>query len=183
MLRERTRGNCKHCGKPFETWQDNRLYCNESCRRNFRREAKGEKPLEPLACNQKGECKECGREFQLTRNRYLFCSKKCRSDNSRNLNKTRNESGLSTGSVGALREFITCVDLMKRGYEVFRALSPNSSCDLIAMKEGKIWRVEVTTGYIRKDGSMSWVKHDESKYDVLAAVMPDSTVIYVSESF
>jgi hypothetical protein len=41
---------------------------------------------------------------------------------------------------------VAAVDLMKRGYEVFRALSPACSCDLIALAGGRSLRIEVRTG-------------------------------------
>jgi hypothetical protein len=39
------------------------------------------------------------------------------------------------------------IDLMKLGYEVFRALSPACSCDLIALGPAGALRIEVRTGY------------------------------------
>ena len=41
---------------------------------------------------------------------------------------------------------VAAVDLMKRGYEVFRALSPACSCDLIALGPFGALRIEVRTG-------------------------------------
>ena len=35
---------------------------------------------------------------------------------------------------------------MKKGYEVFRACSPSSSCDLAILKNGKLLKIEVRTG-------------------------------------
>jgi hypothetical protein len=59
-------------------------------------------------------------------------------------------------------------ELMCRGYQVFRAISPSSTCDLLAMKDGKILRVEVTKGKRRGDNQwLYWGRHDSSRYDML----------------
>lgn len=47
---------------------------------------------------------------------------------------------------GATSELLAAADLLRQGYEVFRALSPSASCDLIAMKAGTTYRVQVRTG-------------------------------------
>lgn len=48
-----------------------------------------------------------------------------------------------------MSELIAAADLMIKGWEVYRALSPNSRCDLIAMsRDGKErLDIEVRTGY------------------------------------
>ncbi len=46
-----------------------------------------------------------------------------------------------------MSELLVSVDLMKKGYSVFRSISPACFCDLIAIKEGEIMKVEVRTGY------------------------------------
>ena len=45
--------------------------------------------------------------------------------------------------------------MTEKGYEVFRALDPCASCDLIALKDGKTQRVQVRTAHAhtRKDGT------------------------------
>jgi hypothetical protein len=54
---------------------------------------------------------------------------------------------LPAGTVGAISEILAAADLMKRGYDVFRALSPSCSCDLIAIAAGQPpLRIEVRTG-------------------------------------
>lgn len=45
---------------------------------------------------------------------------------------------LTAGTQGAVSEMMAAVDLLRRGYEVFRALSPNAGCDLIALKGGSM---------------------------------------------
>lgn len=37
---------------------------------------------------------------------------------------------------GALLELKVAIDLTKRGYEIFRPISPSASCDLLALEAG-----------------------------------------------
>jgi hypothetical protein len=136
------------------------------------------------------DCENCGKIYKVSRfekgKSTRFCSRQCLKEfQASNKAKTvlTNNPGIRKCDVGSHNELIVCADLMKKGYHVFRAVSAYGPCDLIAMKDGKLWRVEVTTGYYRKNGSMGWTWHDRTLSDVIAAVMPDSTVIYVSESF
>lgn len=62
--------------------------------------------------------------------------------------------GLSTSTVGTINELRVCCDLLSKGYEVFRALSPHCSCDLAILKNGKLLRIEVRAGYKKKDGTI-----------------------------
>lgn len=70
--------------------------------------------------------------------------------------------GISSSTVGAMSELLAAADLMRRGYAVFRALSPSCFCDLIAEKNGKTEMVEVRTGYRGSDGRLAFpkLKHD-----------------------
>jgi len=84
----------------------------------------------------------------------------------------------NTGTKGAIGELRVCTDLLARGYEVFRAVSPSASCDLIAVRDGRIWRVEVRSapcygGKVYK----SRPKKDAGKQDVYAWVT-DTAIIY-----
>jgi hypothetical protein len=51
--------------------------------------------------------------------------------------------GLSPAKKGALTELIVCADLISKGYDVFRAVSPACPCDLVAAKKNVLIRVEV----------------------------------------
>ena len=57
---------------------------------------------------------------------------------------------LSTATKGAIAELCVATDLMKKGYAVFRALSPNCFCDLVVYKDGISFYIEVRTGYESK---------------------------------
>lgn len=62
-------------------------------------------------------------------------------------------AGLSIGTTGAIGELRVSVDLLIKGYEVFRAVSHSCSCDLIAIKQSRALRIEVRTTSYRKDGT------------------------------
>lgn len=80
--------------------------------------------------------------------------------------------------VGALAELVVSADLLKRGFHVFRAVSPAASCDLLVMRDGQIWRVEVKTAQRSTDGSLTYDKpRDRARFDVLA-LMVGSDVVY-----
>ncbi len=100
-------------------------------------------------------CKGCGVQFKgkITQ---LYCSKKCSSNRSA---KRGDFTGLATGTMGALSELLICADLMKRGWEVFRALSPHSNCDVLALKNGILLKLEIRTGwyYELSDGTLKLV--------------------------
>lgn len=43
----------------------------------------------------------------------------------------RQQEALMAGAAGAIGELVAATDLMRRGYHVFRAMSPVSPCDLL----------------------------------------------------
>jgi hypothetical protein len=84
---------------------------------------------------------------------------------------------LPTGTVGAMAELLAATDLLMKGFEVFRAVSPSASCDLAILKEGKLLKVEVRTGYKRPNGKF-WVCAT-GIHDILAIVDIEShQVVY-----
>ncbi len=69
-----------------------------------------------------------------------------------------------------MHELVVCVDLLRRGYHVFRAVAPNCACDLLILKDGTLTRVEVTTGYIGLKGNLAHPVKDPNRFDLLAVV-------------
>ena len=93
-------------------------------------------------------CRNCHGE--LGKHRTVWCSKKCQLEFYRKTYEEQNphrRAKLPPTSVGALHELVVAVDLLKKGYAVFRSLSPACSCDLAILKEKRLLRVEVKTGY------------------------------------
>lgn len=84
---------------------------------------------------------------------------------------------LSTGVSGACGELAVSVDLLRRGYEVFRAVSPACSCDLVALKDGKSYRVEVRTS---QAGAPKPTAKDAGRFDIFAACTGSAMTIQYS---
>lgn len=72
-----------------------------------------------------------------------------------------------SGRTGAASELVVCVDLIRQGWDVFRAVSPQSVCDLVALKGPLSIRVEVRTAHA---GGKKLTAARHGHYDVLAIV-------------
>jgi len=121
-------------------------------------------------------CLECGKPLTETKIRRngLYCNRACGNQGVKREYKEANPSlGLSTGTVGALAELLVAVDLMRLGFEVFRAMSPACSCDLSILKDKKLWRVEVKTGYRRVNDKLYYQpsKKHPHRAEILAIVV------------
>lgn len=81
---------------------------------------------------------------------------------------------------GTISELVVAADLMRKGYEVFRALCGQSSCDLIAMKGGEFQRVEVKTGTSR---DISMLRRQVGQFDIAAFYCPDTGEIHYGSAF
>lgn len=130
-------------------------------------------------------CEVCNLDYTPKKNYQRFCSVPCREKHySKNIGWVKSNSiGLPTGTVGAMHELKVSVDLLHKGFEVFRSVSQSTSCDLLAMRNGKILRIEVKTNYENpENGKKMHVKpkHPE-KHDVLASVYPLSGIVYTPE--
>lgn len=79
-----------------------------------------------------------------------------------------------------MHELAVCVDLMRRGFEVFRCVSPNSRCDLVAINGGNFIKVEVTSGTLSKKGMVSFPPRKLHSFDLLAIVVVGSMKIIYS---
>lgn len=85
---------------------------------------------------------------------------------------TQRSDGLNPGDSGALAELIVTADLMRRGWHVFRAVSPASPCDLVIVRGSTIRRVEVKTARKTTLGKFeAWTSRIcQERHDVLALV-------------
>ncbi len=127
-------------------------------------------------------CIECRKEFQASWPHQRTCTRECRhAFNQKNAWVTSGlkKLGVSSGTVGAISELRVAVDLMMRGYDVFRALSPACSCDLAMIKDGRLIRIEVRTGYLAMSGNVITSKRTH-RADYLAIALP-SGIVYEPE--
>ena len=95
-------------------------------------------------------------------------------NNKANPNPVKFASNVSVGTKGAIGEYAVCVDLLRQGWEVFKAVSPSCSCDLIIQNKDGAKRVEVRTGRTNLYGTVNTVR--KHKADVLAIVLRDKIV-------
>ena|SRR3990167_3411291 len=132
-------------------------------------------------------CIVCQKEIVFENHRQkkrVICSQECAKKNHIRLyGMSSNFPGIATGTVGAIGELVASVDLMSRGYDVFRALSQSCSCDLLALKDGNLLRIEVRTGYRGASGKLQYSKsdNDSGRSDHFAIVLGGKEVIYLPE--
>lgn len=96
-------------------------------------------------------------------------------------------SDLSTSAKGAKSELLAAAYLIGQGWEVFRALSPASALDLIAIRGDEIRKIDVKTGrrYSPKTGKkylsnkkkvqFGAKKNDVGKWIMVVEYKPDGT--------
>lgn len=109
---------------------------------------------------------------------FKYCSKRCRdrAKARRAIDKYRDKNPVGLGrnnTTGAISELRVAVDLLAKGYNVFRALSPSCPCDLVILNNNDILRVEVTTGKYSPSGIIQYPSHNPELYDILAVVSHD----------
>lgn len=126
-------------------------------------------------------CEGCGRGFSSNYPHQRFCSVDCRLENHKRIFRSPERAvRIPTGAVGAIAELLVSADLVRKGYEVFRAVSPASSCDLVALLQGTATRVEVRTALRRTDGSIQVPAQarDKGRYDIMACLTYDNLITY-----
>ena len=119
-------------------------------------------------------CKTCGKPF-MGYGTKVYCSPECQKSYGKH---QRFDAHLSTSSIGALNELVAAADLFRKGYEVFRSLSPSCSADMVIYRDGKSRRIEVRTGYVHNSGKI--IANRVHRADILAIVLTDR-VIYEPE--
>lgn len=117
-------------------------------------------------------CVGCGKVFTPTGRNQSYCEPRCRREHQQHL-------GISSGTLGAIGELQVATDLLSKGYEVFRAVSPNCSADMVIRRDGRLFVVEVKTG---RRGTSGRPVYPAPKYnvDIVAVVLPDE-IIYVPD--
>ena len=85
--------------------------------------------------------------------------------------------GKSIVTAGAISELRVAIDLLSKGYNVFRSLSPACPCDFVILKDKQLLRVEVRTTHISSTGKpyKAISKHDDP-IDIYAWVLPNEII-------
>ena len=131
-------------------------------------------------------CKYCGGPISdgRIRRHCKYCSPRCQKLNQeKSIHHEKIIPNVNTATVGAFGELLVAADLISKGYEVFRALSPACSCDLAILKEGKLFRVEVRTRnvYISKlYSTLTKFPKDKGRQEIFAIVLlGNKTIEYI----
>ena len=127
-------------------------------------------------------CIVCGRPFEKPNSRRAVCSDACRLNRARQEPKKTIGTGLGVDrqAIGAMGEMLVSMDLIARGFFVYRNVSASGPCDLVAFRRGETpIKVEVKVGHLlangRAIGAPCSPGHD---YDTLAVVLPDRSIRY-----
>lgn len=126
-------------------------------------------------------CPRCGKEIPQRYRRgapQKYCSRRCSQYAYARRGENSWREGTVTGTIGAVGELLVSADLLKRGYHVFRSLSPNAVCDLAIITGARAIRVEVTKGNRARTGKAYYSPHNAANYDVIAVWFSDGTVEY-----
>lgn len=131
-------------------------------------------------------CARCGHTATLTGKRgqiSRYCSRECRRQHSKELADSlgRTLPGQPKGNIGAYSELLVALDLMRRGYHVFRAVGPHGPFDLVAWrKDTGLLRVEVKTG-VRFNGQATLpIPPEPVEWDRIAFAFHDGVVYWPS---
>jgi hypothetical protein len=126
-------------------------------------------------------CVYCKQQIDISVKSYpvkKYCSDECRRQHLHKQYAAANKCwNLPTPTIGALSELKVSVDLLSKGFAVFRALSASCPCDLAVLIDSKLLRIEVTTASRTPRGNISFPQHNKANYDILALVLGD-TIIY-----
>jgi Holliday junction resolvase len=94
------------------------------------------------------------------------------------MKKKTQKTILPSGTTGAMSELMISADLMKHGYDVFRALSPSCYCDIIATRSDGSLRIEVRTGYRNQSGKVGFPKNTNGDIDAFAVYIREDNSIH-----
>lgn len=156
------------CPYPIRT----RSYCS----RHYQRLMKFGDPLgsrvEPRVCVA------CGELYRAIYGTQKYCSPTCRKVATVRTYSVPAETrlyGISPSTLGTLREMLVAIDLMRRGFDVFKAMSPNSPCDLVALRgDSPALRIEVKTAVQSPVTGKVAVPRPRHNCDLLGLVVGDA---------
>ena len=125
------------------------------------------------------KCWNCGKDIDPNKQQTAkFCSPRCGSK--RHWDSVRSDSKAKGANLGAEGELIVAADLLHKGFEVYRNVSPWGSSDLIIKRDRDVLTVEVRVGYLTKAGKPMCAKQ-RIKSDVLAIVVNGPRIVYKPE--
>lgn len=111
----------------------------------------------------KSICTQCNKKIECSQPNQKFCTKSCRNNYHGRNRLVSINSEVSSGTVGCITELEISIYFMKKGYAVFRSLSPACFCDLIVIKNKEVMYLEVRTGYLSASGAVNFPKRISTK--------------------
>lgn len=135
-------------------------------------------------------CKQCGRAMAVGRKDRVFCGVECANEHQRKVWRENNPksplAAMQNNTVAEVNEMKVAIDLLQRGYEVYRAAFQGMPCDMLVcgptLEKGDLaLRIEVTTGSRSTSGALHHPKRDTLNYDVLAVVLGSGEIVYKPE--
>lgn len=129
-------------------------------------------------------CKGCSNIIEISEDRRksrVYCSDGCR-DSVCRPKRAHDLESLSKNARGSWGEIVVIADLIRKGYYVFKSVMSNCPCDVIAMKNNRLYRVEITLAKRVPDGVRFYAKHNSKNYDILALVYETSDIEYIEEN-
>lgn len=133
------------------------------------------------------KCVICSKKFTTHVPKRLYCSSQCSalSEQKRNGRFERKMLDVSRGTVGAISEIEVSADLMRKGYSVFRSMSPSCFCDIIAIQKNIVLKIEVRTGVVNKrNKQISFTKNISPFADCFAVnVLNERKTFYFDKNF
>lgn len=84
----------------------------------------------------------------------------------------------TSANLGAADELIVAANLMKSGYEVFRACGPNSKADLVARIGEDVFFIEVRQVIVNSFGELRFLAKSGDDCNFYAGVCSDGSVAY-----
>lgn len=125
-------------------------------------------------------CTMCGKVFQSNINWAKYCCRGCRKKfyAERYFARPVSLNFLSPSVVGSIHELMVCVDLVKKGLQVFKNVCSSGKTDLVATNEGKFIRIEVTTGFLMNNGKLQYPPKKNHEFDLLAVCTHKGEIFY-----
>ena len=99
-------------------------------------------------------CAVCKKKEKSSQIYQKLCSEECRIV----FYGKKGKLNIATASVGSVAEMAVCIEMLKRGYSVFRTVSQASFCDVVAIKNKETMFIEVRTSYRNLLGGISFPK-------------------------
>ncbi len=140
-----------------------------------------------MANNNNVLCSFCGKPvkpnlnnpFQPTRfQKNKFCSHDCYKAYYKAFTNS-SFRGKTSATTGAISELRVSIDLLSKGYHVFRALSPSCPCDLAIIINNHVLRIEVRTAMVSPHGTLYRTinkRDDPNNIDVYAWVTANEII-------